>query len=231
MTPRFFGTDGSALSQPRDVIRFLGRGEAHWNRERSAYQAAQSWFNAGGLPPSVVAILRTDGAFDDAVLRKATFEKKTRLDDFGRESQTDILAVVETPSGAAVLGVEAKVDESFGPLVREWNDYTPGKLRRLAGLIECLKLRSPSVGALRYQLFHRSVAALIEARNEGASEAVVLVQSFDRARVGYDDFAAFTAACGTPIEAPGRLSAPKDLDGIRIRFGWTENPMFYAEGD
>jgi hypothetical protein len=231
LRPEFLGTYGSQLSQPRDVIPFLGKGKAHWNKERSAYQTAHSWFNAAGLPPSIQSILNSDSAFDGAVLKKATFEKKTKLDTHGRESQTDVLAVVNTRAGAAVLGVEAKVDESFGPIVSEWNDYTPGKLRRLVGLVERLEFKSPSTGSLRYQLFHRSVAALIEAENEGANEVAVIVQSFDKKRAGYDDFAAFTAAFGTPIEEPGRFSATKALNGIRIRFGWTENPMFYAEGD
>ncbi len=62
-------------------------------------------------------------------LTKATFEKKTKLDSFGRESQTDALAVVSTKAGTAVLGIEAKVDESFGPFVTDWNDYSPSKLR------------------------------------------------------------------------------------------------------
>jgi hypothetical protein len=227
----FFGTDGSPLSAPRDVIRFLGKGEAHWNKERSAYQAAHSWFNANGLPVSISQILETCPVLGGAVLERAFFEKKTELDPYGRESQTDILALLNTNSGLAVIGVEAKVDESFGPRVDEWNDYSPGKLRRLAGLLDRLKLKSNCIGSLRYQLFHRTAAAMIEAAHAGASEAAMIVQSFDKKRAGFDDFVAFADAFGTPIAGPGKLSTAKTLNGVRMRLGWTENLMFYARGD
>ena len=128
-----------------------------------------------------------------------------------------------------MLGVEAKVDESFGPLVHEWNDYTPGKLRRLAGLLDRLKLKSKLIGSLRYQLFHRTAATLIEAEEVGAREAALVVQSFDRNRAGFADFVAFADAFGTPVLKPGELSQPKETGGVTIRLGWTENEMQFAE--
>jgi hypothetical protein len=231
VTQRFFGTDGTPLRKPEDVIPFLGKGEAHWNKERSAYQTAHSWFNANGLPPGIRDILRTDPSFTEVELEKAIFERKTKLDSYGRESQTDVLAHVLSGSNIAVVGVEAKVDESFGPFVSDWNDYTPGKLKRLAGLIERLELKSEAIGSLRYQLFHRTAATLIEAEQIKAHDAALIVQSFDQGREGYKDFAAFAAAFGTPIEAPGRLSRPKKVGDITMRLGWTENPKFYAEGN
>jgi hypothetical protein len=229
MAQLFFGPDDSPLSRPTDVIKFLGKQERHWSRERSAYQTAHSWFLANGLPPSIGDILKTDSAFSGAVLYKGIFERKTVLDSYGRESQTDLLAVLKITTGFAVIGVEAKVDESFGPLVREWNDYSPGKLRRLAGLLERLELKSSAIGSLRYQLLHRTAATLIEAEAFQAREAAMVVQSFDKNRAGFADFAAFAEAFGTPIEQPGLLSPPKQACGITIRLGWTENQMQYAE--
>jgi hypothetical protein len=229
MPQLFFGPDDSLLSTPKDVIPFLGKREDHWNRERSAYQAAHSWFMAKGLPPAILAILSADAAFANATLERAVFEKKTRLDSFGRESQTDVLAFVTAACGPAVLGIEAKVDESFGPLVREWNDYSPGKLRRLAGLLDRLQIRGPSIGALRYQLFHRTAAAIIEAKQAGASQAAMIVQSFDANRAGFSDFVAFADAFGTPVAEAGRLSPPRVLDQVTIRLGWTDNSKQYSE--
>jgi hypothetical protein len=226
----FFGPDDSILLKPTDVIKFLGKQEKHWNKERSAYQAAHSWFLADGLPPSIQTILKSEPTFAGSTLEKAIFEKKTSLDMFGRESQTDILAILTTDNGPAVLGVEAKVDESFGPLVKEWNDYGTGKLRRLVGLLDKLQLKSTVIGALRYQLFHRTVATLIEAEKAHANAAALIVQSFEKGRAGFDDFVAFADAFGTPISAPGVLSAPKQLGDLTMRLGWTENPMQYAEG-
>jgi hypothetical protein len=225
----FFGPDGSLLYEPEDVIDFLGKGEAHWKEERSAYQAAYSWFIAKGLPPRIQDILKEEPAFDGAVLQKAVFEKKTKLDSYGRESQTDVLAYLKTDKGIAVLCIEAKVDESFGPLVHEWNDYGPGKLRRLVGLLDLLEFKSKPIGTLRYQLFHRTAATLIEAQDAGAREAAMVIQSFDQKRTGFNDFIAFADAFGTPIPAPGKLSPPRKLGDVTIRLGWTENPMHFAK--
>ena len=225
----FFGPDESILLKPADVIRFLGKQELHWNKERSAYQAAHSWFLAKGLPGSIQAILKSDPAFAGSALRKATFENKTSLDSYGRESQTDVLAILNTDKGKAVLGVEAKVDESFGPLVQEWNDYGTGKLRRLVGLLERLQFKSTVIGALRYQLFHRTAATLIEAEKIRAPDAALIIQSFDKGRAGFEDFVAFADAFGTPVSKPGELSIPKRLGDVTIRLGWTENPMQYGE--
>jgi Domain of unknown function (DUF6946) len=168
MTALFFSGDGSPLSKPQDVIRLLGKREKHWRERYSAYETAHSWFAAeaqGLLPPSIRAILDATPIFASAKLSKAFFEKKTELDNLGRgPSQTDVLAILEIKSGLAVVGVEGKVDESFGRIVSDWNDYSPSKLRRLAGLIARLRLKSSkSVGALRYQLLHRTVATLFEA--------------------------------------------------------------------
>jgi hypothetical protein len=230
----FFGTDGTALTKPDDVIPFLGN-STHWRAGRSAYEAAHSWFNAQDIPPSVRRVLQTDPVFNNAVLMKAILENKTALDNLGRPSQTDVLAILTTPSGRAVVGVEAKVDETFGPLVSEWMidtrttskpDSGPsGKERRLKGLAEQLGLEAKSIGHLRYQLLHRTVATLIEAKREHAADAAMIVQSFSPShiRAGFSDFQIFAAAIGCPIEQPGMLSQPLQHNGVRLRLGWAED--------
>jgi hypothetical protein len=221
----FFGPDESPLYEPRDVIKFLGKGKEHWDEERSAFQTAHSWFTAKDLPPRIRNILEEEHVFAGAILQKAVFEAKTKLDSYGRDSQTDVLAYLKTHKGTAVIGIEAKVDESFGPLVQEWNDYGSGKLRRLVGLLNLLEFKSKPVGTLRYQLFHRTAATLIEAQKAGAPEAALIVQSFDNKQTGFEDFVAFADACGTPISVPGKLSKSKKLGDVTIRLGWTENSM------
>jgi hypothetical protein len=230
MTALFFSGKGSPLSKPEDVIQLLGKKEKHWKEKYSAYETAHSWFTAQGLlPPSIRAILDTSSILATAKLSKVLFEKQTDLDGLGRgASQTDVLAVLEIKSGLAVVGVEGKVDESFGEIVSDWNNYSPSKLRRLAGLIEHLRLKpSKSVGALRYQLLHRTVATLLEAEKAGAAEAVLLVQSFspENVKTGFSDFQNFAAAVGAPIANPGQLSQPVELRKVRLRLGWTINKM------
>jgi Domain of unknown function (DUF6946) len=229
MAQIFFGPDRSPLEKPEDVIPFLGRGKEHWREGRSAYEVAHSWFSARDLPFCIRQVLLGESAWRGAVLTKAIFENKTKLDNHGRGSQTDVLAFVRTGTGNAVVGIEAKVDESFGPLVREWNDYGTGKLRRLVGLLDRLEFESALIGDLRYQLFHRVTATLIEAQNCKADRAAMIVQSFDDRLAGFDDFVAFADALGTPVSMPGVLSRPKVLGGVTMRLGWTQNPLRSAK--
>jgi hypothetical protein len=115
MEQSLFCRDGSPLTKPEDLIPFLAD-KKQWREGRSACEAAYSWFDAKGLPWTVAAIIETDPTFSHAVLLKAIFEKQTELDSLGRPSQTDVLALLRLPTGLAILGIEAKVDESFGPI-------------------------------------------------------------------------------------------------------------------
>jgi len=230
MTQPLFGPDDRPLSKPEDVIEFLGKGKDHWRIGYSACETAHSWFQAAGLPDPIHSIIQSDPTLSSSKLRKAYFEKQTELDDLGRPSQTDVLAIVETDTGQAVLGIEGKVEESFGRLVNEWNDYSPGKLRRLANLIERLEIKpTPAIGALRYQLLHRTVATLLEAERGAIDEAAMIVQSFSPKWTGFSDFQKFAATIGTPVTEPGRLSKPIKLGTVRMRLGWTINSFCAPE--
>jgi Domain of unknown function (DUF6946) len=221
----FFGDDGVPLRQPGDVIRLLAK-EGHWREGRSAFEAANSWFDAAEVPASIRSVLAIDPIFDRATLIKAIFEKQTSLDAFGRPSQTDILAFLKIISGTAVLGVEAKVDESFGPTVAEWSEnMSQGKRHRLAGLVARLGIDPDAVAPLRYQLFHRTAAVLIEAEVAGAEDGAMIVQSFSPSsvRAGFSDFQAFAAAIGASITERDSLSKPILRDGIKLRLGWAQD--------
>jgi hypothetical protein len=227
MTSLFFNQDEKALASAAEVRQLLAEPDKQWVPCYSAYETTCSWFDANGLPETISAIITSDPAFSGAKLKKAYFEKQTALDETGRRpSQTDVLAIVEADSGIAVLGIEGKVNESFGPLISDWNDYSPGKLRRLAGLIEHLKIKPTKfLGGLRYQLFHRTVATLLEARRANAREAAMIVQSFspNEIRRGFEDFQKFASVLGVPVAEPGHLSDPITLGKVRIRLGWTIN--------
>jgi hypothetical protein len=229
MPQLFFGPNDAPLSNAEGVRQFLGKPELHWKERFSAFETAHSWFSAEDLPPAIRDILQAEPAFATAQLQKACFEVQTQLDDTGRgPSQTDVLAFLQTRTGILVLGVEGKVNEPFGEFVSDWNDYSPSKLRRLAGLIQKLRLKkSKIIGSLRYQLLHRTVATLLEAEKAGAAEAVMLVQSFspNDVRADFVDFQNFAAAMGAPVAAPGALSQPIQLDRIPLRLGWTINSM------
>ena len=182
---------------------------------------------AGGLPPTVKQLLETNDDFRGAGLVKAIFEKKTALDKLGRASQTDVLALVKACGKLLVVGVEGKVDESFGQTISKWNDGSDRRAQRLSWLCKCLGISPANCATLRYQFLHRTVAALKEASNIGAHEVVVLVQSFKppgkrRSRAGFGDFKNFCEALGCADAAPGRLSRSRTLGTCTVRLGWAD---------
>lgn len=193
-----FYCDGEPIACPEDIIPFLAAREKHWRRGRSAWELAHSWMGARDFPPAVAKVLASQPELKGARLIEGHFEKTTEVPGRGRASQTDLLAIGDTPEGRLVIGVEGKVDETLGPLVREWDNGTPNRQARLAGILELLEIDRREVNDLRYQLLHRTVAALLEARAYGADHAIMLVHSFDPAHAWFDDFARFADVLGTP---------------------------------
>jgi len=186
-----------------DWKRFLAEPDKHWKPGRSAHALATSWEIADAFPARVKAVLDgcADGFLRDLELVAAIPEYQTPLPGGMRPSQTDLLVIARNARGLVVAAVESKVDEPFGPTVAEWRDGTPGKERRLAYLCDLLALSPDDVGELRYQLFHRAAAALIEAERLHAHTALMLVHSFSPQRARFSDYAAFAEALCAHAEA------------------------------
>lgn len=206
------------LNKPEDARPFLGDPEKHWKAGRSAMELATSWIGSGGVPEAVAGVLNTAPGYEDALLVLGSLEHETALPGGGRPSQTDLLALVVSGGGLAVIGVEGKVTETFGPLVAEWNDGSPGKSKRLAFLLETLGYGGGD-GTLRYQLFHRTVSAVLEARSFGAHRAMMLVHSFCPYATGFTDFARFAEALGLKA-APNTVTEALDLGDVELRLAW-----------
>ena len=215
------------LLRADDVIPHLGR-PSHWKEGRSAKSLADSWFNANGVPKTVSALLSSAPEFRDAELLDGWLERKTDLGDgCGAASQTDLLALLSLDDELAVLAIEAKVDESFGDVVDDWiADGSVKKFKRLAGLCARLGIDPKSTGKLRYQLLHRTVAALIEAERFHARKAVLAVQSFCPKSTGFADFQTFSKAIGFEIEERGSLVGPRRFGGIDLWIGWKSNEIW-----
>ncbi len=222
------------IEKPDEIIPRLGKQEKHWKVGRSAYELSNAWMNAGGIPPSVRAVLAKAPEWANATLLEGIFERETEIPGKGRPSQTDLLALVTLNDTNAILGVEGKVDEPFGPLVGEWlvDSASANKTVRLAGLCATLGVRPDAVNDLRYQLFHRCCAVIYEAKRFRYPRAMMLVHSF--APVGRDatmpagfaDFAAFASALGMPIAAPGDVTMAKMCEGIEFRLAWvSDSPL------
>lgn len=213
--------------RPEDVIHHLGS-PTHWQPGRSAKSAADLWFSANGLPPSVKSALDHDPAFKGATLVDAFFERPVDLGDGQRPSQTDLMAILRLDGRLGVLAVEAKVDEPFGPTVHEWLSEAKGdataRPARLERLCRILDLDPSTVGTIRYQLIHRTASAVIEAQRYCSRDAAMIVQSFCPKRSWVDDYRAFAEALGF-LDAPvGAISPAKICDGVALRIGWVAEP-------
>lgn len=210
----------SDIAKPEDVIPHLGKGERHWRKGRSAYELAHSWVCSVGIPVPVRDVLALTEDFRGARLLEGMFEKETDLTTKGRPSQTDLLVLCRCAAGIGVIGIEGKVDEPFGPLVGDWRDGSPGKKRRLKSLCSMLVLCPDAVDELRYQLFHRTAAVLLEAQRYEADAAMMLVHSFSEQAAGFADFQAFADRLGAPVDGPGQVSQAIERRGVRLTLGW-----------
>lgn len=193
--------------------------ENHWRDGYSAKLTAQSWEGATGLPPEIAVLLGKDAA-----LQLALIEHKVPLAGGGADSQCDVFALVRAAGRDIALAVEAKVNEPFGPLLSDWFDApSPGKVKRLRAICEMLGLPDPVTtplsGALRYQLFHRTAAAVAEARRFHRPVAAMIVQSFAPDHRWFADYAAFCALFGLAA-APGDSAECTLPCGTVLILGW-----------
>lgn len=212
------------LLKAEDVIPHLGK-PTHWKQGRSAKAVADSWFRANDIPPRVRAVLEQSPEFSGAELIDAWLERCTDLGDRrGTASQTDLLAILGIGDELSVMGVEAKVTESFGPLVSEWiAEGGEGKEDRLQRLCALLGFDRRNVSDLRYQLFHRTAAAILEARRYRARKAVMMVHSFCPVATGLSDFTAFFERMGVAGVGRDLLGGPVRVGEVDLWVGWASD--------
>src|SRR5258708_38781126 len=97
-------------SGPSSWQALLAEPEKQWRTGYSARTLAYSWEAAKGLPPEIGTLFG-----NDAELLIAVPEHKVPLGDSGRESQSDVFAIVKADGRTIAVAVEGKVNESFGP--------------------------------------------------------------------------------------------------------------------
>jgi hypothetical protein len=215
-----------------DWQRLLGKPKLHWKKGRSAMAAAACWEESNpDLPAEVRAVLgaANDPDIADLELLVAIPEWQVDLPGGERASQTDVLALTRNPRGFVVLGVEAKVDEPFGPSLAEKRaEASAGQLERITYLEAVLGRAKPFPDPIRYQLLHRSASALLTAKAFHASVAVMLIQSFSPMSAWRDDFSAFCGELRCHPLSPDLFEAP-GIDGVRLILGWCKGDEKYLE--
>ncbi len=205
-------------SGPKAWRQFLAKPELQWAMGYSARTMASSWEAADGLPSEIAAVLQP--LMGEAELLLALPEHKTALPGGRRESQSDVFALLRTKLGLVALTVEGKVEEPFGPTVAEWLEgASPGKIQRLQAITELLGIAGEIDGAVRYQLLHRTAAAVIEAERFSASAAAMVVHSFSPDRRWLADYQRFARLAGVVGEV-GVIEQVRPSDRRPLFIGW-----------
>ena len=178
----------------------LAKPKLHWKKGASAMTTAAAWEDAGSvLPSEIVTALQSSSeeALRDLKLLAAIPEWEVSLEGGETASHTDVLALARNDKGLCVIAVEAKVNEDFGPLLKDKRaEATAGQNNRLRSLQTLLGIQHFD-DLIRYQLLHRTASALLTARQFHAQTAVMLVQSFGNKPNLRADFDAFCTALGT----------------------------------
>lgn len=114
--------------------------------------------------------------------------------------------------------------EAFGPTVGEWlAEASDGKITRLTAICALLGCANPPSPSLRYQLFRRTAAAVIEAGRFKTDRAAMIVQSFSPDHRWFEDFAAFCGYLGQ-IPVLGTPSHHRLPSGMILTLGWATSP-------
>ena len=226
-------------SNAGDPLRALSDWQAlhpalHWRAGRSAVRLAETWSEAEGFPAEVQAALNNAARLGGLRFLRAVAEHETPMPGQGKASVTDLMVWAEDELGnPVILGVEAKVDEGFGPRVHDWLQAGQGKgsaenrARRLRRICVGLELndQDQAVGGLPYQLLHRTYAAVLTAVEERARRAVLVVHSFaggiDTPRSGWGELVDFARALGVDGELVPGIPRPAGVrDGVELWLVW-----------
>ncbi|WP_320042849.1 DUF6946 family protein [uncultured Desulfobacter sp.] len=182
---------------PEDWKQFLAHPDKQWKKGYSARSLAYCWHEADGIPKEVMEVLLQVPALNSLKFIFIIPEHKVPIPGGGAASQNDIWVLGETDNGLISITVEGKVSEPFGPTVGKWfSNPSPGKEKRLKFLCEELGLPFPVPDHIRYQLLHRTVSAIIEARRLRTDKAAMIVHSFSPSNEWFENYQAFVELFG-----------------------------------
>jgi hypothetical protein len=216
-------------SGPEDWKQFLAEPEKQWKPGFSAYILAHCWHDSDEMPPEILAVLGQVPSLKNLKTVFAIPEHKVPLPGGGRPSQNDVWVLGESSDGLVSIAVEGKVSEAFGPTVGEWlKNETAGKDERLNFLCAELGLEYPPPLKTRYQLLHRTVSAILEAKRFRAQEAVMVVHTFSQTNEWFEDYQYFLSL----FDLKGgidRAVTKKMANDINLSFAWVHGPEKYLK--
>ena len=216
-------------SGPEDWKQFLAEPEKPWKSGYSARSLAYCWQEADGMPQDIISVLEQVSSLSELKTIFAIPEHKVPLPGGSRASQNDVWVLAESSSGLVSIAVEGKVSEPFGSTVEEWfKNKTPGKEKRLQFLCNELGLSFPPPLKVRYQLLHRTVSAIIEAKRFHSKEAVMVVHTFSKTNEWLSDYQYFLSLFG--LESGINQAVTTKIDNeINLTFAWVHGSEKYLE--
>lgn len=216
-------------NKPEDWKQFLAEPDKQWKTGYSARSLAYCWQEANGIPSEVTSVLAQVPSLSNIKTIFAIPEHKVPLPGGTRASQNDIWVLAETKNNLVSIVVEGKVSEPFGSTVEEWfKKPTSGKEERLQYLCKELALEFPPPLKVRYQLLHRTVSAIIEAKRFRTTEAVMVVHTFSKTDEWLEDYQYFLSLFGVKAGVNEAVSV-KLSDSINLTLAWIHGSEKYLE--
>lgn len=216
-------------SNPEDWKKFLADPEKHWKKGHSARTLAYCWHAANSIPAEVLSVLKQSPELSRIEPLFIIPEHKVSLPGGAAASQNDIWILGKTDTHLVSITVEGKVSEPFGPTVEEWfKAPSPGKEKRLKFLCEELELSYPIPNKIRYQLLHRTVSAILEAKRFQTDRAGMIVHSFSPSNEWFEDYQTFIDLfkLNAGINELTLITLP---NGIVLYFAWIHGDEKYLK--
>ncbi len=216
-------------SSPEDWKQFLAEPDKHWKTGYSARSLAYCWQESGEMPPEIITVLEQIPALKNLKTIFAIPEHKVALPGGSRASQNDVWVLADSISGLVSIAVEGKVSEPFGPTVGEWfKNKTAGKEERLKFLCDELDLEFPPASGVRYQLLHRTVSAILEAKRFRTNQAAMVVHTFSKTNEWLEDYQYFQSLLG--VESGVDEAVTVELkSGINLSLAWVHGSERYLD--
>ena len=216
-------------TSPENWKQFLAEPEKQWKSGYSARSLAYCWEEAGGMPDDITSVLSQIPSLKGLKTIFAIPEHKVSLPGGSRASQNDVWVLGEVLSGLVSIAVEGKVSEPFGSTVEDWfKNKTPGKEERLKFLCSELGIVYPPPYKVRYQLLHRTVSAILEAKRFRTKEAVMVVHTFSKTNEWLEDYQYFLSLFD--LEAGINQAVTVKIGGdINLSFAWVHGSEKYLQ--
>lgn len=217
---------GSRISNIADWAKLYDTQQSshQWKEGRSAYSAAEFILNKNGAQVLQDRVSGSIGKSFD--IDRIVPEYEVRFDKFGRGRIHDLGIFGMTPDGQSVfVGVEAKVDETFGASVHD--NYLMMKAKQITGTstnaperIEKLLAMhfcdpDPSMFDIRYQLLYATAGTLAAGADISVLFVIVFKTALYNKSIGGKNYRDYIQFMGKVGATPLKLSS-KEVQGHEL---------------